>query len=211
MTTTIIKKRIEYLDALRGFTMLLVIFSHVELFCFGLSANSSILNTLFIQFRMPLFFFVSGFLAYNPKIIWTGNTWISATKKKLRVQIIPTLIFGLLFTYLVSSESIYTFFAAPMKLGYWFTISLLEMFLIYYTVNYLVYKCGRNQTGGGKICRSNHNLCYPLFRDHYHKQKSYHQQDIRLLLCIPNIRLFTIFCFRKYCSLPLQFIQQVIR
>lgn len=148
MTTTIIKKRIEYLDALRGFTMLLVIFGHITLFSFNLSPDYSILCTLLYQFHMPLFFFISGFLAYNPKIIWTGNTWISATKKKLRVQIVPTLIFGLLFTYLVLSKNIYTFLATPMKLGYWFTISLLEMFLIYYTVNYLVYKCNPNKMGG---------------------------------------------------------------
>lgn len=163
MGTTIVKKRIEYLDALRGFTMLLVIFSHVELFSFGLSPNFSILNTLFIQFRMPLFFFVSGFLAYNAKTIWTGSTWLSATKKKLLVQIVPTLIFGLLFTYLVSSESLYTFLAAPTKLGYWFTVSLLEMFLIYYTVNYLTYRFARNNAGGGSIRYFNHHRCYLLF------------------------------------------------
>lgn len=148
METTIPKKRIEYLDALRGFTMLLVVFSHVELFGFKLPPTESTLNTLFIQFRMPLFFFVSGFLAYNAGKIWDGRAWFAAIRKKLLVQIVPTLVFGLSFTYLVTPHNISTFLADSSKLGYWFTISLLGMFITYYTVNYLAHKL-KFHSGGG--------------------------------------------------------------
>lgn len=47
------KQRIEYLDAMRGFCMILVVYSHLgntntpDLFC----------NNVFLTFRMPLFFF----------------------------------------------------------------------------------------------------------------------------------------------------------
>lgn len=98
---------------------------------------------MFIQFRMPLFFFISGFLAYNAGKVWTGKNWFSAIKKKLLIQIVPTFIFGTLFTYLVKHYSILTFFTNGYKneyYGYWFTISLLEMFIIYYTINYLIHK-----------------------------------------------------------------------
>ena len=55
------KKRIEYLDALRGFTMILVVMSHVALFNLGVDVRSDgCYHTYFQLFRMPLFFFVSG-------------------------------------------------------------------------------------------------------------------------------------------------------
>lgn len=140
METIAPRKRIEYIDALRGFTMLLVVFSHVELFGFGIEFENSVINSMFIRFRMPLFFFISGFLAYNAKKIWDGKATLAATQKKLLVQIIPTLVFGLLYTYLVASKDIITFLGNYFKLGYWFTISLLEMFLLYYGINYIVHK-----------------------------------------------------------------------
>ena len=36
--------RIEYIDALRGFTMILVVFAHVEWFTFDLNASFSLIN-----------------------------------------------------------------------------------------------------------------------------------------------------------------------
>ena len=58
------KPRLEWLDALRGFTMILVVAYHtVE--GFGLEVKASSSMRFLILFRMPLFFFVSGFLAYK--------------------------------------------------------------------------------------------------------------------------------------------------
>ena len=77
-------KRIEYIDALRGFTMILVVFSHVEWFSFDL--RSSFINDLFISFRMPLFFWVSGFIAYKANIEWNWSTWWTMSKKKMLIK-----------------------------------------------------------------------------------------------------------------------------
>lgn len=140
METIAPRKRIEYIDAMRGFTMLLVVCLHVECIGFGPSYEQSPITGIFLQFRMPLFFFISGFLAYSTKKIWDGRTTLTAVKKKLLIQAVPTLVFGLLYTYLVASQDLYTFLANDIKLGYWFTISLLEMFLIYYGINYIVHK-----------------------------------------------------------------------
>ena len=59
--------RLHYIDFLRGITMILVIYSHVN---YKLFANypESIINNIFITFRMPLFFFISGFFLYSNKI-----------------------------------------------------------------------------------------------------------------------------------------------
>jgi peptidoglycan/LPS O-acetylase OafA/YrhL len=60
MTTSVKNstKRIEYIDAMRGFTMILVVFSHIEGMLF--KDYYSFVNQVFMSFRMPLFFFISG-------------------------------------------------------------------------------------------------------------------------------------------------------
>lgn len=58
-------KRIEYIDALRGFTIILVIYAHVVFSSYGEnggSLESFSFNDIFLSFRMPLFFFISGFV-----------------------------------------------------------------------------------------------------------------------------------------------------
>ena len=57
-----IKPRLGWLDALRGFTMLLVVTNHVALKSFGMQIRWSAALQFFLLFRMPLFFFISGFL-----------------------------------------------------------------------------------------------------------------------------------------------------
>lgn len=56
------KGGIEYIDSLRGLTIILVVFSHVSLFLLGSNCPS---NDVFLLFRMPLFFFISGYMAYS--------------------------------------------------------------------------------------------------------------------------------------------------
>ena len=69
------KKRIEWIDAMRGFTMLLVVYAHVQFFGLGLESDETF-NQVLILFRMPLFFFISGFILYKVAAIWDGaNAW----------------------------------------------------------------------------------------------------------------------------------------
>ena len=129
--------RIEYIDALRGFTMLLVVFAHVEGFGFFNFSHQTMTNSFLSSFRMPLFFFISVFVAY--KLEKCDCLWYArSVRKKMRIQLIPTLFFGLIYTYLYLGKDFSSFIADPAKLGYWFTIALLEMFLVYYTVNLIV-------------------------------------------------------------------------
>lgn len=132
-------KRIEYIDALRGFTMILVVFSHVEWFSFDL--RSSFINDLFISFRMPLFFFISGLIGYKANVVWDKAMWWKMSKKKMLVQILPTIVFGLTFACLYKRNSIQDFICNESKIGYWFTIVLFEMFLLVYTMNFALHCC----------------------------------------------------------------------
>ena len=95
------KPRLGWLDALRGFTMLLVVTNHVALKSFGMQIRWSAALQFFLLFRMPLFFFISGFLAYKASRVWNARTLGELTLKKMRVQIIPTVVFFLLFLAMV--------------------------------------------------------------------------------------------------------------
>ena len=134
------KPRLEWLDALRGFTMILVVAYHVAIMGFDESWKHSSSIPFLILFRMPLFFFVSGFLAYKVSQTWTAGNLGTLVLKKLRVQLVPTLFFFFLATAIFNKnfyDGMMDNFASDMKGGYWFTLVLLYMFLIYYPFAYL--------------------------------------------------------------------------
>lgn len=131
--------RIEWLDAMRGFTMLLVVAYHVAQFGFMENEKTSAALPFLVLFRMPLFFFVSGFLAYKANFVWNIKNTMPLVGKKLHVQIIPALIFLAIFIVFKSKHSFWdgflTALKSPTKDGYWFTWVLLQMFLIYYAIS----------------------------------------------------------------------------
>jgi len=134
------KQRLEWLDALRGFTMILVVAFHVSQMGFVQPVKTSSSLQFLLLFRMPLFFFVSGFLAYKAGQLWDGATLRRMVGKKMRVQLVPTVVF-FLFTTAVVGKDFWNDVVAGLHLshknGYWFTIALLWMFLIYYPFCYL--------------------------------------------------------------------------
>ena len=148
-----IKPRLGWLDALRGFTMLLVVTNHVALKSFGMQIRWSTALQFFLLFRMPLFFFISGFLAYKASRIWNAHTLGELTLKKLRVQIIPTAVFFLLFLAMIPTtpfiDSLNEALASSMKAGYWFTLVLLYMLLTFYLFSYVESKIFRGYEGTG--------------------------------------------------------------
>ena len=134
-------KRLSWLDALRGFTMILVVAYHVAQFSFHETEKTSAALPFLVLMRMPLFFFVSGFLAYKASFSWTIPNALKLTWKKLKVQVIPTLVFLCLFVVFRMKGGFWDGFlrllASPTKGGYWFTIVLLQMFIIYYVCCYV--------------------------------------------------------------------------
>ena len=108
--------------------MLLVVCSHIE--CFMIGTPSFSLNGLFGQFRMPLFFFVSGFVFYKKNYHYGFNEMKSLFQKKIFVQVLSPLIFLFLYCYIRKIDFCHLIFTAA-KSGYWFTFVLLEFFIIY--------------------------------------------------------------------------------
>ena len=137
------RERMEWLDAMRGFTMLMVVAYHVSLVSFGEMPKTSAAMSLLVLFRMPLFFFVSGFVAYKASFQWSLENTAGLLWKKIQIQIVPTVIF--LVAYLVIRRGNFgtEFIKAlesPYKYGYWFTLTLLYMFICYYSVSMLLRK-----------------------------------------------------------------------
>lgn len=148
------KQRIQWIDALRGLTMFLVVFQHIFTYCFH---EQTEICFFFRTFRMPLFFFISGFVAYDIKRICSAKIYRQQMFKKMRIQIIPILVFGLIYTLfspfplksgLSAYERIVHFITSPWKYGYWFTWALMGMFAIYYSISFLLRKINRKWTYG---------------------------------------------------------------
>lgn len=120
--------RLSYLDSCRGFTMLLVVLYHyMEIIPSGFLVDVSI--HLCAVFRMPLMFFVSGFLMYKSNY----SMGLLRSKGRIRIvsQLYPTLIIGAIVTYIrFPMEWPDGLITHPLKGGYWFTIALVEMFFI---------------------------------------------------------------------------------
>ena len=118
------KQRIEYIDAMRGFTMILVVFAHICHFCLGDSRMGY--NAVFILFRLPCFFMISGWLfecvAMRP--------FKEVAKHKAMVQLLPTFIFLLL----LAPPPFFFHQLGTLKGGYWFTFALFEYFILYMVI-----------------------------------------------------------------------------
>lgn len=113
------KQRIEYIDAMRGFTMILVVYSHICNYCLGDKWMGW--NDVFFLFRLPCFFFISGWLFDSLRRPVAETIW-----RKFQVQIVPTVIFLLL----LAPPPLFFSRLGATKGGYWFTFALFEFFIL---------------------------------------------------------------------------------
>ena len=74
--------------------------------------------------------------------------YISLVAKKVRIQLLPTIIFFILCVS-IRHENIFVtmveFLSTPAKGGYWFTWSLLHLFLFYYTIQIVLNKFSKSR------------------------------------------------------------------
>ena len=96
-------KRIEYVDALRGFTMYLVVYAHVVNFSFHMGDVASF-NNILSNFFLSLFFFISGFFAFKIETELKWRKTIVYLRNKAVQLLIPTLVFGTLLRSIRTSK-----------------------------------------------------------------------------------------------------------
>lgn len=126
--------RLKYVDALRGFTMFLVVFWHVLALSFD--CGDSLLGDIFGRFRMPIFFFISGFIGYRSLEKFDKSYFLQSLSHKAFVQLVPTLIIYSFFL-LVNGTTPIVIFQEGLN-GYWFTLVLFEFFLFFYLTSYIL-------------------------------------------------------------------------
>ena len=153
------KQRIEYIDAMRGFTMILVVYSHICNYCLGDKWMGW--NDVFFLFRLPCFFFISGWLFEDISRQWNSVTIKNMIKHKFMVQIVPTVIFLLL----LASPPLFFSRLGATKGGYWFTFALFEFFLLCIFSERYLKKWG----GAFAIVISAAAFCYDIYFNRYFK------------------------------------------
>lgn len=139
-----LNKRLRYIDAMRGLAILLVVFSHVTNAYVKMpitNASFSGVYYMMTMFRMPLFFFVSGFFAFRMAEDWTWPTVKRVMTKKFQAQIIGLAVFSFIYGACMKG---WRFSFMWTSNPYWFTISLFEMFVMYLAVALIVRKSGSN-------------------------------------------------------------------
>lgn len=130
-------RRIEYIDALRGFTMILVVLGHVPMYAYR-SADGVSFSLLPTTFHMALFFFLSGWFVPLTSSAPINMVWL---KKKVMQLVVPTVMFYSLYCYLNGVDVIENLWNDKYKAGYWFCIVLFGFNLIVKAFS---------RTGGGK-------------------------------------------------------------
>ena len=119
--------RIEYIDALRGYVMILVVLGHVPMYCYHHLAGISF-STILTVFHIALFFFISGWFGGNSlQFTVYGLQFI---KKKFVQLVVSTVVFYLLFCWINDIDIVENLWNDKYKGGYWFCIVLFVFYLI---------------------------------------------------------------------------------
>ena len=136
--------RYPYIDALRGLAIIIVVFGHVETYGFFNFQGITVIENFFQAIQMPLFFFISGFVAYKALPVTSLNKLSELLKRKALQLLVPAFVVGLIYTYIKSGSDFTIFISDAAKKGYWFTISLFEMMFVYYVISYVANRNGKD-------------------------------------------------------------------
>lgn len=196
-------KRIEFIDALRGFTMILVVTLHVYIYSYSDFTPHSFIS-FFTPFRMPLFFFISGFILYGGVHKWQGGRdCLRFLKKKAMIQIIPTVVIGSAYIALFQLDFLDNLFDGA-KAGYWFTLVLFlyfTIFCLYYLLSKKLLHLEDRKSNIGLAL-----LAMAMFFLPTGHLKPIIGEDIVGLLCLEQYQYFLFFVFgyfvrKKYASI----------
>lgn len=135
--------RLKYIDGLKGFSILFVIFYH--LIWISVKDRDSVIVPIFNSMCMQLFFFISGYVSYRGMAETTTakNFWMNIIKKVKRLLIPTVLMF--LFCILYYEQDLEEQLLYEFKSGYWFTYVLFFICLIHYVSILTIKELGRTK------------------------------------------------------------------
>jgi peptidoglycan/LPS O-acetylase OafA/YrhL len=130
------QNRIQYIDAMRGFAMMVVVLHHVFSYSFKYYKAETVVSSFFITFMLPLFFFISGYIGYKAPERWNAGYFISYLKKKAYILWVPSLIFLFIYCTVIQRDFVSSFCDSGLCY-YWFNEVLFEMFLVYFIIAFI--------------------------------------------------------------------------
>lgn len=124
------QERLEYIDRIKGFAILLVVIGHVYIFSFGVT--DTLVYKVIASFHMHLFMFISGFVAYvSPEV----KDVYKKVLKRICSYVCPAYLIGFVisaYLQIVPVEVEYVHFN-----GYWYLKSL----AIFCVIQLLLLRC----------------------------------------------------------------------
>lgn len=143
---TTAKPRLRYFDMLKGVAIFLVVMGHVITMCVR-EIDRATLFKLIEHIHMPLFFFVSGWFTF--RLAENGKIRIPSLGQRALRLLLPMVAVSSLFVWYfphsgLQSPLVSTFnglWTNVWKNGYWFTLVLFEIILIYAALAPLLSKC----------------------------------------------------------------------
>lgn len=189
-----INTRVGYIDALRGFTMLLVIFKHVPEYG-GIVLKEGSIYHILCSFHLALFFFLSGwFVKYSYKDSIRG-----LLRKKFSRLILPTICVYILYCYCFDINIIDSLWYSKYKNGYWFCIVLFCFFFVFYITEMALQRMRIRQSLGAILHLSLSTLF--LFFTSNAFTKILLDYNIPNLLCLQQWKFYIFFWLGSIGSL----------
>jgi fucose 4-O-acetylase-like acetyltransferase len=165
--------------------MILVVYSHVCGFCLGDTQMGY--NDVFFMFRLPCFFFISGWLFERT----ANQPFWNVARKKFMVQIVPTFIFLLL----LAPPPLFFSRLGATKGGYWFTFALFEFFLLYM----LSIRAGRKWSALLAVILSFSAFCYDIYYNSFLSSSyNYQLSIVNCQLSVTDVLGFLSFMTWRY-------------
>ncbi len=131
------KDRLIYIDRLKGFAIFLVVMGHVIQNNVANGTQNALFQIIY-SFHMPLFFFLSGYIADKTTKINTINTFLKFIKNKSISLLLPMLIWPLIHKYCFTNDvdfsfdTVFSLIINEIKSpGLWFLKMLFEVFICY--------------------------------------------------------------------------------
>jgi len=146
------KPRLHYFDMLKGIAIFMVVMGHVLTMCVREIDRAAIFKFIG-EVHMPLFFFISGWMAM--RLGEGGNVATPSLLPRAKRLLLPMLGASTLWLYYfplsgLESPLVSTWeglWSNEWKNGYWFTLVLFEIFAVYAAITPLLSRC-RNVWGG---------------------------------------------------------------
>ena len=145
-------KRLSYIDALRGIGIVLLVYNHFLFFGFsgGMSTMTPLDNEV-MYILMPLFFVISGFVSYQKGRVMTSEQFRKSLCGKVRSLLVPSITMFAVNRYIYHAN-IMEGLQDVMKSGYWFTLTLFQIVVIYQTLMFVTRHFSNNWTKLSTLC-----------------------------------------------------------